>query len=411
MISELTIKSNINTKTDSKPVERTLYGQDPNRLSTEWLLRQCPTTPLKLDELLDKSYRDKLAISYGEEKDGVLIYCAEPAVDLETNAFWENSASKQLTKASSNISDKIAIFLAGQVADDAEAHSIFQEIQSGRLTYSQTEAEDITNGRWYGISAFPIRMSIQDKIDVAIKITDITEQKLRDRVKQLEYQLLKAEAIIPTVQDIAHDLRSPLTIISGFAQLLTKDCEKNDTLNITTVDTCSKYILTGANRLEQLITEALDQLEYLREPKLIVVDANEFLSAATTSKRAFISGDTELKVTQLNESVNIKIDEGKFLRALGVFIFNAEQAGATKIDLYTNAINGVLTISVIDNGPGMSPEDLKNCMIDGFSKKGSSGKGIGMAKKNIEDCGGILYAPTSELGKGTTFSFSIPISR
>lgn len=74
--------------------------------------------------------------------------------------------------------------------------------------------------------------------------------------------------------------------------------------------------------------------------------------------------------------------------------------------------NGVGNIRISDNGTGMTPEQKANFMCDGETNSGTPGRGLGMGIVHSiihDDMGGSII-PDSEIGKGTTFTISLPIA-
>ena len=80
-----------------------------------------------------------------------------------------------------------------------------------------------------------------------------------------------------------------------------------------------------------------------------------------------------------------------------------------------SAINGAYTLSVCDTGPGIGAadqakifEEFQQAYSSATKKKGGTGLGLSIAKRIIELHGGRIWVE-SEIGKGATFSFSLPV--
>jgi signal transduction histidine kinase len=108
-------------------------------------------------------------------------------------------------------------------------------------------------------------------------------------------------------------------------------------------------------------------------------------------------------------------DERRISQVLLNLVGNAikfTDAGEVRIDA---AANGELVVSVSDTGPGISTEDQEH-IFEEFrqaegattSKKGGTGLGLAIAKKIVELHGGRIWVE-SEVGKGSKFTFSLPI--
>ena len=109
-------------------------------------------------------------------------------------------------------------------------------------------------------------------------------------------------------------------------------------------------------------------------------------------------------------------DERRISQVLLNLVGNAikfTDAGEIRIDAVT--ANGDLVVSVSDTGPGIPEADLEN-IFEEFrqaegslaQRKGGTGLGLAIAKKIIEMHGGKIWVE-SELGKGSTFTFTLPL--
>jgi signal transduction histidine kinase len=89
---------------------------------------------------------------------------------------------------------------------------------------------------------------------------------------------------------------------------------------------------------------------------------------------------------------------------------------AGKIDIAASPLGNMVKVSVTDNGEGIPAEDLPN-MFERFYRvdksrtraRGGSGLGLTIARRLVEAHGGVISVD-SELGKGSCFSFTIPVA-
>ena len=87
-----------------------------------------------------------------------------------------------------------------------------------------------------------------------------------------------------------------------------------------------------------------------------------------------------------------------------------------KVDVSTMRVNGDMRVTVSDTGPGIAPEDRERLFDEfqqgdvGAAKREGTGLGLALSKRLIELHGGQIWVE-SELGKGSTFVFTLPVKR
>ncbi len=217
------------------------------------------------------------------------------------------------------------------------------------------------------------------------------------------------------ISSISHELRTPLTSIKGWAETLDD--------NVTDAETAKmglSIIERETNRLIHLVNDLLDfsqiqsgRITLQREPMWI--DGfleeiyNQFLARAKQeqvnlrlrldSQDAMIYGD-ENRLRQV--VINI-IDNGfKFVRG----------RARAELIIQSHMLDDHVVISIEDNGPGMSPDDLarvKEKFYKGASKQSGSGIGLSVANEIVELHNGTLYIDSIR-GVGTKVSIVLPFS-
>lgn len=230
---------------------------------------------------------------------------------------------------------------------------------------------------------------------------DITERK------QMEEQLFKSErlaAIGQLAAMIGHDLRNPLTGITGATYYLKTKLGKNindktrEMLKIIEKDIiCSNKIIN-------------DLLEYSRDLKLDLTEASpkalvgEALSLVRIPKRVRVKDLTRNKP-------QIKVDVEKLKRAFVNIIKNAVDAMPKGgiLTMKSGQLEDTLEISFSDTGIGISKEALQNIFTPLFTSKAKGmGFGLAISKRIVEAHAGKICV-RSTVGKGSTFTVTIPI--
>lgn len=217
--------------------------------------------------------------------------------------------------------------------------------------------------------------------------------------------------------EIVHDLRNPLTVVQGYAQLLSEQLE-------------------GIK--DKLGEDSQEALEYLDIMERNIARCNEI----TETWRSIRKGDTSQRKTMCIDdlvgsvvkdtgtmasgagarlehvpgarSSEVLIDELQVYRALQNLVSNAIQAApeqAGEVNVVTSVADGCVEVRVKDNGCGISAEDQDKIFEPYFTTKtdiGGTGLGLAITRRVIEQHHGTI-AVESAPGSGTIFVLSLPV--
>ncbi|MCM8812141.1 MAG: CHASE domain-containing protein [Candidatus Omnitrophica bacterium] len=216
------------------------------------------------------------------------------------------------------------------------------------------------------------------------------------------------------VAKVSHELRTPLTAIKEGVRLLLDSAL--GPVNEEQVDFL-KTIEESIDRLAELINNLLD-LSKLQAGRLRLVrqkvSIQELIESTIRSYR-MIAGSRRLTV-ECGVVPAVFADPNRILQVLGNLFSNAIKFTGERgnIVFSVDVRDGQVAVSVKDDGPGISEEDLKK-LFQKFSQVGDAasqtrGTGLGLAlcKELVELHGGSIGV-TSELGTGTVFTFTLPI--
>ncbi len=235
---------------------------------------------------------------------------------------------------------------------------------------------------------------------------------LRDITREKEIDRLKTEL----VSMVAHELRSPLTCISGFTELLLD--------NSVTQEQSEEYasiILKESNRLNDLINKFLDiskiesgKSQLHRSPvdmKMLVEKVLDFNSQLADRKQI------EVKFESPPEVTTIELDRDMIEQAILNLFSNAVKYSPDNATVFVRLIENEedMTIEVQDTGYGISESSLPHIFEkfyrvtdnDALSDTTGSGLGLPLVKEIVEIHGGRIKA-NSTLGKGSTFTIVLP---
>ncbi|SOB59531.1 CHASE4 domain protein [Pseudodesulfovibrio profundus] len=264
---------------------------------------------------------------------------------------------------------------------------------------------------------------------------DELEDKVADRTKELE----KANKELRTL-DIAknhflsatsHELRTPLTAIHGFVKLMERDFKKHFSPHLKQQEDLTTKVskhLTNftvvhneTKRLGTLIGDMLD-LNKIEAGKIIWRDANvapgQIVNRAAKSIAGLIesNGAVELLVDIEPQLPHVHVDKDRLHQVLINLLNNAvkfTEDGYIKIS--ASKVPDGVQFSVSDTGKGISSNDVPRLFElfyqadRGDRETPSLGTGIGLAicKEIVEHYGGTISVE-SEIGKGSSFFFTIP---
>ena len=237
------------------------------------------------------------------------------------------------------------------------------------------------------------------------------EREAAERLRELDRSKRRFLA------NMSHELRTPLTNIIGFTRLLLKGIDgplteqQRQDLEI---------IYHNSQHLLGLINDLLDlsQIEAgLMELQFREVDLAELIRSVMSTASALVRG----KRVALREEIapdlpTVRADPARIRQVLLRLMANAAKytdQGSITVRAWTS--NGKVMVSVSDTGVGIPPEDLER-IFERFEQGGAedgrrtngAGLGLSLSKEFVEMHGGQIWVE-SEVGKGSTFTFSLPL--
>ena len=234
--------------------------------------------------------------------------------------------------------------------------------------------------------------------------TDVTEQ----------HELQKRNTVFHYM--VAHDLRVPLTVIQGHAEMLQEALRKGGVKHPILRNV--EGILEGAKKMEVMIKDLVDtarieggQVHLEKE----TIHLETFVWSLLQSARESL--DVNRLTTQIPQDLpSVSADPARLERILLNLLSNALRFSPpeSKVIIQARKVDGEIKISVTDQGKGIAPEDCSR-LFKRFSQiKGtqtSSGVGLGLyiCRLLVEAHGGRIWVE-SKLGQGSTFHFTLPVA-
>ncbi len=247
--------------------------------------------------------------------------------------------------------------------------------------------------------------------NVEIRSKELDE--LNDTLVEANEEILKADkAKRELLGNVSHDLRTPLTMIVGYGEMIRDLPEENNEENIN-------VIIDEAKRLSTLVDDLIDVSKSqsgalkLNKEKISLHDLLKSVYHQYEKYCEEKNVDFELK---LEEDRDVELDQNRIRQVLYNFLNNAlnyNDKEEKKIILGEEKKNGKTRIYVYDNGPGIA-EDKKDLIweryykVDKEHKRSHIGSGIGLSlAKDLLDLHQYSYGVDSREGEYSCFYFEI----
>ncbi len=303
--------------------------------------------------------------------------------------------------------------------------------------------EDIRNGRNLDNYIHPICDDDGKLTQIAFFGNDITErkraekelsslnaeleQRVAERTAQLETSRNEAEkanrAKSEFLANMSHELRTPLNAINGFSEVLLEKYygDLNEKQNEYVQD-----ILESGNHLLSLINDILDLSKVEAGKEVLELSQLNLQSLLENSmvmiKEKSMKHNIALEIEIPSDLMNFQIiaDQRKIKQVMYNLLSNAAKftPDGGKISIEALRQKNIIQVSVSDTGIGLSKEE-QGKVFDEFyqvrneqeAKSQGTGLGLSLVKKYIEMHGGRILVESKGSGKGSKFSFTLPIKK
>jgi signal transduction histidine kinase/putative methionine-R-sulfoxide reductase with GAF domain len=282
---------------------------------------------------------------------------------------------------------------------------IYREQKTGVLTL-----ETFASDERFSPSHVPFLQAFAELMIISINQIRLMHEAEETRAVQ-EAERLRSELIAA----LAHDMRTPLTSIQGYASaLLLEEIQWDEAAKTEQLE----IIEAEAEALQTMIQDLLESsiidaglLTLAEEPTLIprlVERLASEMSRRTAKHRFVISFPTGFPI--------VRADPRRIEQVLRNLLDNAIKYSPDGglVVVRGRVAAGEVVVSVADNGIGIAPEHLNRLFEKFFRVKSpigdkvrGTGLGLPVSRTIVESHGGRIWAE-SELGKGTTISFSLP---
>lgn len=211
--------------------------------------------------------------------------------------------------------------------------------------------------------------------------------------------------------DVTHELRTPLTVIQGNLEGLLDGMYPPDEAHLEAVLDETRVM---SRLVDDLHTLALAESGALRLQKSQVDLALLVDETAASFKSQAERAGVDLVVEASMEIPTVEVDPARIREVISNLLANAlrhtPEGGTILLKCEIEVGKDFVTVSVVDNGEGISPEQLPHIFDRFYKSAASPGAGLGLAiAKNLVSAHGGEISASSESGGGTTVSFTLPV--
>ncbi|MDP2730182.1 MAG: PAS domain S-box protein [Dehalococcoidales bacterium] len=293
--------------------------------------------------------------------------------------------------------------------------SMQKTLEEGRIEKLEVSALRSDGSKFFvEVSAGVLRDSSGHPVGSVATLRDITERKHAEEEKlELERKAHNASRLVVVGEmaaGIAHEINNPLTPILGFTELLMRRELPED------IKTDLKIIYDSTRRTAD-VTRRLLTFARQSKPMRTLCSINEVVESALQLRAYHLKTNNIKVITELDPGLPSTVaDAGQLQQALLNLIMNAEYEmtqshGGGNLLIKTEKTGNIIRVSVKDDGPGISRENMERLFTPFFTtKKVGEGTGLGLSVCHgiIAEHDGRIYAE-SEVGRGATFIVEILI--
>jgi two-component system sensor histidine kinase/response regulator len=254
--------------------------------------------------------------------------------------------------------------------------------------------------------------------DEVIATNAVLEQRVAERTQELERALAEQRSLdhlkSEFITNVSHELRTPLQHVKGYIDLLADGAMGNLTAKQAEGLSLAQ---DAVDRLENVVDDivdfsSLDESALTFEPIYVLdVCRNVINSYSALASRRKVN----ITLSIAPDLPMVNADRVAITRVLRHLLDNAIKFGPPNqiVQIQVDRQGERVRLAVRDHGPGLAPNDVERIFdvfyqVDGSATRKAGGLGVGLALvRKLVEAHGSQVTVTSELGKGSTFSFEL----
>lgn len=240
--------------------------------------------------------------------------------------------------------------------------------------------------------------------------------ELADALNYASEELAKTDDLQKELlANVSHDLRTPLTMIKGYSEVMRDIPGENNPENI-------QVIIDETERLTELVNDMLDLSKIragTRKPEMECFDLTETVRTVLTRYEKLTEKDNYTITFNAEDDIYVNADRTMILQVVYNLVNNAlNYTGEDKTVCIDQSVwDNRVRISVMDTGDGIADEDIpyiwdRYYKVDKVHKTAKVGTGLGLSiVKGILEAHGASYGVESSVGEGSNFWFELDTIR
>ncbi|MBI1863201.1 HAMP domain-containing protein, partial [Candidatus Microgenomates bacterium] len=361
------------------------------------------------DKDIISAERNKVSIAISNIADAVIL------VDLEKNVIVFNKAAESITGYTAQEVLGRKIYNVIQVLDDKSpiSHDVYCPVKTGdveALPYIRDEVEihaRLNAPVFVSIKANPTVYGTTVNAGCIITLHDLSQEKQLEKMK------------LDFVSMAAHELRTPITAIRGYLSVYLTENEKDMNADQKML---THHVYLAAERLAALVESLLSVSRIDRSTFSISIMPSNWMETVQE-----VVNELALRAREKNISLSLlapqdpiptlSIDKLRMSEVLSNLILNAinytPENGAITVSI--DKRGGEVVTHIKDTGRGIASDAIPHLFTKFFRVSGKlegvkgTGLGLYLSKAIVEKHGGKIWVE-SEMGHGSTFSFSLPLT-
>ena len=287
----------------------------------------------------------------------------------------------------------------------------------GETRFVSGEVRDAATGRWYLVQAGPVPWSRNRRVSLKV-ITDISEQKHAQALKQQHREMLHQSARLTALTEItstlAHEINQPLMAVASYTDACLRLLRRGQTDQrevLTALEKCQRQAIRAGKMIN-----TMREFIHSRHPRPRPCDINAVVRESLDLADTQIEGagvNVQLRLaeglplTQADPTLLAQVVINLLQNAIEAMQGSAPAERALTVATGTHA-DGSIIVSVSDQGPGL-PDDIADAAYQPFFTTKPQGLGLGLSicRSVVEAHGGRLWHEANA-PRGCTFYFTVP---